>query len=361
MVEAGLVDILSRCHWNLRRSALNEDAILAKQARDAPYLYPAEQARRADILGHILIRLPDCRRKENGWTWEDECEYRKWCDIGTSDILQELQNSQAGCDWLTKRWNHLLFILYNDGFWDHARVCEAGRMLGDDIPEDTNKDLTTKRLYEAFAEIMRYRKEEFEYLDKVEYYREHRKMEHPSPWSMEKWEQHEAKKAAARDELKSLVMPVLERLEGRRKYHTVARAEQDEKEAALRALIEVGPSGTHRMRYEGGCRREYRLASAELRKVRESAYLFEHGDTKVNVGVAEALSQPAPWSSSEVSKNEKEPEVTSGAPSAKAVAARSRRNKANPGTSEAKTGPKGGENGRKSARSGVKGGRSARS
>lgn len=370
IAEMALVDSGSRCHWQLHRSGLGEDAHFAKRVRDAPFEYRAEEAAQADTLGHILVRWSDVRRQQKGWTKEQEVMHLKWCDIGTSALREKLLSTPAGCDWLTNRWYRLMYILSKDGFWDPDRLFEAGRLLGEDVPEGPEGSYTVHQVYKHFLVMNDLMHEEERYESKVKYYQDKGQM-HPSPWTPERTREHEEKKERAREEIRRLVRSELREVE-RRREASRERAALDESEAGLRALCESDRESASRVRYETARRRELRQALAELRKLREQAHLFAHDDAEEAVEpvleAPEAVSEapkPAPRSSSEVSETEVVPEVKSGPPSARAVAARRRQNEANPGSSggqkEAKTGPKGGEKGRKTARSGVKSGRSARS
>ena len=259
VVERALVERACRGAWRLDRCARYEDAAVARLARDAAERHVRDATTRADWLGRRLVTPHDfigCPRPDPVAEGDDP-----------GSLLAELISTAQGADWLLARWADLSRALEENGTWDTGRMVAAIRMIGR-RPEDVLDDqavlmiVTSCHALNPDPKIL--------YLDCCQVLG----IDIRYPGNKERCQSIGDRRPTperASLTLKQMVGFAIEELKSRKARSLDARAATDREGAADLALLDMGPSASLLLRYEGASSRQLHRSLADLAKLRKEA------------------------------------------------------------------------------------------
>jgi len=274
VVERALVERGCRAAWRLGRCALQEDAAIARRARDAADRHDREAEARADWLGRRLLKvapIPGPNRCEP----VDEGD-----DPGS--LLSELKSTAQGVAWLLVRWDMLRRVLEDLGTWDTDRMVAAIRMIGR-RPEDVLDDTSVLAIVTS-VHSLKASKESF-YLDCFQVLGIDPRIPSQSERAeVVRWRIPDQETAAIT--LKGLVEQSIAELQHIKSRVLDGRAAADREAAASLTFLEAGPAATLLLRYETASSRELHRALGDLAKIRKAAITSDSADRAENRGCA---------------------------------------------------------------------------
>ena len=251
VVERALVERACRGAWRLDRCARFEDASVARLARSAADRHDLDERARVADLGRRLLVFPTPSGSTD--------------DPGV--LVAELEQTARGAEWLLGRWATLGLALDEEGSWDTTRKVEAIRLMGlrpEEIMSDRAAGAVVLACHAAVPKVTdvwgvgrtlagdRHDNEEFRL----------------------RYETLVSRLPGSRNEglrqLRALVRNAIKRLERRKVEVLDDRAAADREGAADRALLDMGPSASLLLRYEGASSRQLHRALADLAKLRKA-------------------------------------------------------------------------------------------